>query len=430
MIIHHSFASFQTETNGYTENRRYSIEELERNYAMNDKKIFREIVVHHAFASFAACAILLLSLLCSSCVSVPDTANDACIAHVVHATLSSHTGENKDYLAKPLVDDDGIPLPAASRTIQPPTLLTEEDTSETSADEFLYHTAPGDVITVAFFRKPSGGPAKTNEEYRLDSMDVITINADLEGGFTYDVTVRPDGRISFFQVEDLDVRGKTIAETRAILAEAFKDVAPEAAISVLLKRGTVMLNEFLESLRTESDGTTRTLRIRQDGYISFPLLGDIYVAGKTVPEISQEVEALYNLVFVSGVSVSINLLSSFQGNVIVLGEVRRPGVYPVHDKINPVHALALAGGVMESGSEEKAILVRPSSNGRYHHWKLDLKTAWKKNNSQEILMEPRDILIFPRTAIADVDLFVEQYIRRLLPIPVSGSVSGSYDLNQ
>lgn len=364
---------------------------------------------------------LILPLLCASCKTARPVGPDDNISNVINA--KEHSGQNRDYLVKRL--DSTRNLPPGDD----PAMLEKAIAVEVPSP--LYMVGAGDVIAVAYFRKPSSETSEqTNDEYRLDCMDVITVNVDTESGSTYDITVRPDGRISFFQVEDLFVRGKTLKETRAMLSESLTNVLAEAEVSVLLRKGSVMLNEFLDSLKTESDGTTRTIRIRQDGCASFPLAGDIQVAGKTIPEITRQLQERYDGIFVSGVSININLVSSFLGNVIVIGEVRHPGAYSIHDKVNPIHAIALAGGVLETGSEKDAILVRRTQEGKFRHWRIDLRTAWMTDKSSEILMEPQDILVVPKTAIANADLFIEQYVRRLLPIPVSASINASHSLDK
>lgn len=363
--------------------------------------------------------------LLNACSIAPKRSEDH-VANVVRAVSRTPRGESQDTLAARLRGAAPVGLQVRDWVQNE----TEEMRDDPRLDmPFLYQFAPGDVMTVAFFRKPINGSAQASEQYRLDCMDVITVNADIEGGVTYDVVVRSDGRISFFQIEDLYVKGKTLAEVKVLLTEAFREVVPAANISVLLRKGTVMLDEFLNALRTWSEGTTRTLRIRTDGHANFPLIGDLKAAGKTVPQLTRMLEEQYAEIFATPLAISVNVANSYLGNVIVLGEVKEPGVYPIHDRINPMHALALAGGVLETGNREHVVLVRRTPEGTFNHYPFNMKLAWKRHDVPEVLCEPQDILFVPKTGIADINKFVEQYIRRLLPIPVNGGINATYDLN-
>lgn len=375
----------------------------------------------------------ILPWMLSSCTIAHSRKEDS-VARVMRDVHKQEEGRNEDYLLKrirgyaPIGLEIGVTRGSPHRSDDYGVRAeTEPREDPRTVMPFLYQMAPGDVITVAFFRKPDTESRAGQEEYRLDCRDVITVNADIEGGVTYNVQVRMDGRISFFQIEDMYVKGKTLAEVRRMLTEAFREVVPEAHITVFLQKGTAMLDEFLNALRTWSEGTTRTLRVRRDGFANFPLLGDMKVAGKTVPQLSRELEEKYNAIFYEPLSVSVNISNSYLSHVIVLGEVKEPGVYPIHDRINPMHALAMAGGVLETGNREKIQIVRRTAEGTFNHYPLNLKMAWRRHGVPEVLMEPQDIIFVPKTGIADVNKFVEQYIRRLLPIPVSGSAT--YDLN-
>jgi polysaccharide export outer membrane protein len=98
-------------------------------------------------------------------------------------------------------------------------------------------------------------------------------------------------------------------------------------------------------------------RVRPDGKFSMALIGDVVASGKTTPEISRKVEeALRQFIEVPFVSTIVREASS--NRIYVIGEVVKPGVYPIGGSLTVLQALALAGGFTEFANREKLVLVR------------------------------------------------------------------------
>jgi polysaccharide export outer membrane protein len=77
------------------------------------------------------------------------------------------------------------------------------------------------------------------------------------------------------------------------------------------------------------------------------------------------------------------------GVFFVDGAVRRPGSYPVKEKINIMKALVSAGGFQPYADKSEATLVRYVKDGEREIKKLDLK----KIEDQEIIVKDRDVII-------------------------------------
>lgn len=108
----------------------------------------------------------------------------------------------------------------------------------------------------------------------------------------------------------------------------------------------------------EPDLSVNDVRVKADGTISYPLLGDLHVAGFT----SQELQNLVLRKLLDGylkkpsVTVSIDSYRLYY----IKGEVTRPGGYTFVDGLTVAKAVALAGGYTERASESKISLVRES----------------------------------------------------------------------
>ena len=103
----------------------------------------------------------------------------------------------------------------------------------------------------------------------------------------------------------------------------------------------------------EISGTT----IRKDGYVYMPVLGRVEAAGLTVTEFETRVRE-HATQFVVNPQVAVEILEHASQKFFVLGNVRRPGTFPVDGDTTLLEALALAGGADEVGSLDEATVVR------------------------------------------------------------------------
>lgn len=106
----------------------------------------------------------------------------------------------------------------------------------------------------------------------------------------------------------------------------------------------------------EEDLSLEKVRVDRSGAISFPLLGDIKVAGHSTLTIEKNLEhaLLQGYLKKPRVSVSVIEYRFFYVN----GEVNSPGGYPFRDGLTIEKAVALAGGFNDRASKEKITLVR------------------------------------------------------------------------
>lgn len=99
------------------------------------------------------------------------------------------------------------------------------------------------------------------------------------------------------------------------------------------------------------------LRVRSDGRITVPLVGDVPVAGLTPQEAADVVsEALVRVV--RNPTVVIGVVDVQPIRVGVLGEVESPGMYQIERGSGVLHALAMAGGLTEYADKQRIFLIR------------------------------------------------------------------------
>src|SRR5262245_26258328 len=102
---------------------------------------------------------------------------------------------------------------------------------------------------------------------------------------------------------------------------------------------------------------TQEVVVRPDGMISFPLVGDIPAAGKTVEDVRLElVKRLNKFVPNPHVSVMATKIQSYK--IYVIGRVNKPGEFLVGHYTDVLQALSLAGGLTPYASENDIRITR------------------------------------------------------------------------
>ena len=106
---------------------------------------------------------------------------------------------------------------------------------------------------------------------------------------------------------------------------------------------------------------TRSLQVRPDGKISMPLLGDVQAAGLTPGQLAQNVtDRLKKYLTAPQVTVILTQINSQR--VYVMGEVTRPGAYPVLPGMTILQAISSAGGLTPFANGKKIFLMRDENH--------------------------------------------------------------------
>jgi protein involved in polysaccharide export with SLBB domain len=153
--------------------------------------------------------------------------------------------------------------------------------------------------------------------------------------------------------------------------------------------------------------------VRSDGRISLELVGDVQAAGQTTETFARILGARYaHELLDPTVTVAVE---SFGGQIFVAGEVTHASAINYAHGMTALQAIASAGGFRDTANPHTVVLMRVS-NGQYRPHRLALDRAISgKDLSADLQLEPSDVVYVPRTGIAEVNLIVEQYIKKVLP---------------
>jgi len=115
--------------------------------------------------------------------------------------------------------------------------------------------------------------------------------------------------------------------------------------------------DVLEISVWREDALKKEVLVRPDGGISYPLIGEVQAAGKTVFEIRQEIANRLER-FIPEPAVSVAILKVGSQRIYVVGKVNKPGEYPIGRFLDVLQALSMAGGLTPFADSNAIRIVR------------------------------------------------------------------------
>jgi polysaccharide biosynthesis/export protein len=162
---------------------------------------------------------------------------------------------------------------------------------------------------------------------------------------------------------------------------------------------------------------SQKLHIRPDGRISLTLLNEMMAAGTTPSTLGETIRKGYSAHF-RNPQVTVVVMSVVNQNVYVGGEVNQPRLIALNGKLSAVSALFYAGGLKSTAKTKEIIILRNSGKNSAQVTRLNLNDVLKKG-SPDVELQPFDVVFVPKTRIAQLDQFVDQYLKMLQPIALN-----------
>lgn len=112
------------------------------------------------------------------------------------------------------------------------------------------------------------------------------------------------------------------------------------------------------SVFQEADISSRGVQVDASGSISMPLIGRVQAAGRTAPELADDLTKKLAARFYVDPQVTVSIASSVTQRITVQGEVEEPGIFPIQGPTTLLDAIALAKGETENAATRQVIVVR------------------------------------------------------------------------
>lgn len=151
------------------------------------------------------------------------------------------------------------------------------------------------------------------------------------------------------------------------------------------------VEDVLEIAVWKEPQLSTTAPVRPDGKVTVPVAGEIAAAGKTPKEL-EAILAEKLATRIASPSVSVVVKEVNAARVFVLGEVAKPGAYPMRGSMTVVQALAVAGGMTEFADKGDIVILRRGGDGGQTRLNVDFGDALK---GAPIELVPGDTVVVP-----------------------------------
>jgi polysaccharide export outer membrane protein len=151
--------------------------------------------------------------------------------------------------------------------------------------------------------------------------------------------------------------------------------------------------DVLEVVVWREPELSRVVPVRPDGKISLPLAGEMEAAGKTPGELQVELTRALGP-YVRDASVAV-LVKEINGDrFYVLGEVHKPGAFPLRGPVSVVQAIALAGGRGDFAGDD-VVWLRKARDGKTDRIRLSFDELVKGEVAGALWLRGGDVLYVP-----------------------------------
>ena len=280
-----------------------------------------------------------------------------------------------------------------------------------------------DILEISYYLTN----ALQDSPYLLKVGDELRVELSGRPELTTDnVTVLPDGAITLNLIGSLYAASMTTETLTQNLYKQYRNkgiVKPE--IAVILLKTDQRLNKFMESLINRDRGATLARRVYDSQLLELPFVDPIIAVNKDISFVRKAIRDSYAKLFGKQLNVTLNILDRSRQEIYVMGEVRNPGSIALRRGSNALMAIAAAGGLRTTADSEQAFVVRFKDDGSYYYWLVNHDAAFDepdKTTVQHALLTS-DIIYVPKSSITNIGNFVDQYIRKVLPLPASMSIN-------
>lgn len=217
-----------------------------------------------------------------------------------------------------------------------------------------------------------------------------------------------------------------LAVTAAFLTACASDTAPAqsgfpaaAWANAALTDAPYLLapGDRIEVIVHTAPELSRELVVAPDGRIRMPLAGAVMAMALTPEELAGILrDALASELIDPDLDVIATDFDSQK--VFIAGEVRMPGMFDLPGQIDPLQAVAMAGGLTRQAQPQNVLLIRRMPGGDVLSTQIDLRAGLRDPASAELPPLRRfDIVYVSRTRTSEQSQAVQEILRTALPLP-------------
>jgi polysaccharide export outer membrane protein len=140
---------------------------------------------------------------------------------------------------------------------------------------------------------------------------------------------------------------------------------------------------------------SRAIPVRPDGKISLPLIGEIQASGMTPLQLQEDIAQRLKG-FLANPEVTVIVTDPRSHHFNIVGQVAKPGAYPLSQSMTVLDAIAAAGGFRDFAKETKIYVLRTTPGGKQERLPFNYKDAIKgKKPENNVVLKPGDTIVVP-----------------------------------
>ncbi len=160
-----------------------------------------------------------------------------------------------------------------------------------------------------------------------------------------------------------------------------------------------------------------------DGRFVVPFVGNMAVAGRTLDEVAAEISQRLRSGGIVADARPVVAIKTYSSVIYVGGEVHTPGPVRLALAGDPLQAVISAGGMLDTARLRKVVVIHRAGDGSISKRVVDLRAYAHDGHNPGIVLQASDIVFVPRSSIAEADLWVDQYLNKLIPFSKSMNYS-------
>lgn len=147
------------------------------------------------------------------------------------------------------------------------------------------------------------------------------------------------------------------------------------------------------------DELSRTERVSEDGFVLMPLIGAVQVGGLTQREAEKVIANKLAERYLQNPQVSIFVAEYASQKVTVIGQVKKPGVFPLAGRTTLMQAIALAGGFDDTAKKGEVVVFRKQPSGEVRGYVVDLAAVQEGRLTDPVIVGD-DRVVVPKSGAA------------------------------
>ena len=150
----------------------------------------------------------------------------------------------------------------------------------------------------------------------------------------------------------------------------------------------------------------QSVTVQPDGFITLKGIGDIHVAGQTVPELTKTLHDAYDKILNDPLVVVV--LKDFEKPYFTAsGQLVHPGKYDLRGDVTLTEAIAMAGGFSDAAKHSQVLLFRRVNDDWIQAKIFNVKQMLKQGNLHEDpTLRPGDMVYVPKNALSKIKPFI------------------------